>query len=153
MSQTDLEFPRPLVAFMGKTMKHIDMLMCGRLAESGIALTVKQVIVLHKLERGCTHQSELAILTGRDKGSLTRLIQSLERKGFVERTASTEDKRVNIVLLTPSGRQMLDRARPILDQTFEAVLDGISEDDRLVTRQVLQQILQNTLDILEPSDP
>ncbi|MEH3121953.1 MAG: MarR family winged helix-turn-helix transcriptional regulator [Sphingomonas phyllosphaerae] len=46
-----------------------------------------------------------------DKGAMTRLIDTLEEKGFVERTRSADDRRVLHLSLTPAGRAVTFRCR------------------------------------------
>lgn len=43
---------------------------------------------------------------------LTRRIDGMARRGLVERTPSTEDRRVMLAGLTPAGRTLLERAAP-----------------------------------------
>ncbi len=54
--------------------------------------------------------SELAEQTVLSRSGVTRLIDRLERDGLVERVACPTDRRGALVLLTPSGLEVLRRA-------------------------------------------
>ena len=68
---------------------------------AGLEITIEQWSVLYHLwkEDGLSQQ-ELGNRTFRDKASITRLIDNIEKLGLVERIASKEDRRVNLVYLT-----------------------------------------------------
>ncbi len=51
-----------------------------------------------------------------DSGTLTPVLKSLESKGFVTRTRSTEDERVLIVSITPAGEALREQAVHIPEQ-------------------------------------
>ena len=48
---------------------------------------------------------------GHDAGATTRLIDTLEARGWLERTRSADDRRVVFIALTDEGRQVADRCR------------------------------------------
>ena len=54
------------------------------------------------------------------QSALSRAITRLEKDGFVERSACTDDRRSVFVCLTPRGRKVYDAALP----THRAVLEG-----------------------------
>lgn len=45
-----------------------------------------------------------------DSGTLTPVLKTLERKGFITRTRSEADERVLLITLTKEGRRLQDRA-------------------------------------------
>ena len=133
----------PIIPLMGKTMKHINALLVAKLSLAGVDLTKNQVILLRRISEGPKPQSSLALITERDKGCLTRLIQSMEKKGLVLRVVSKEDKREKYVKLTPEGERELNVAMPILEDCFDLLLEGITEKERVIARKVLTRIMEN----------
>ena len=133
----------PIIPLMGKTMKHINALLVAKLSVAGVDLTKNQVILLRRISEGPKPQSSLALITERDKGCLTRLIQSMEKKGLVLRVVSKEDKREKYVKLTPEGERELNVAMPILEDCFDLLLEGITEKERVIARKVLTRIMEN----------
>jgi len=132
-----------IVPEIGKTMKFIDIMVKAQFAKNGIDLTKEQFVLLRFLDQGPKPQSSLALITERDKGSLTRLVQSLERKKFIKRTVSKSDQRVNLVEMTPLGEKVALQARPIILSIIETLQNGVNEKDKEVTKRVLQCIRTN----------
>lgn len=137
-----------LVPSLGKTMKHVDMLIKSRFNEAGMDLTKAQFILLKFLYSGPQPQSALAIITERDKGSLTRLVQSMERKKLVKRRTSKEDQRVNVVELTPLGFEFLENAKPVIQGLFSTLSKGIEKDEQEIAMRVLKCIRHNAAEAL-----
>jgi DNA-binding MarR family transcriptional regulator len=59
---------------------------------------------------------ELAGLLSVDPPNLTPLVDDLERSGLVERKAHPTDRRVKLVVATPKGAALAQRAEEILDR-------------------------------------
>lgn len=55
--------------------------------------------------------SQLALAFDLDASTVTRQIAPLERRGFVDRTRSTEDRRATIVSITDAGREERELVR------------------------------------------
>lgn len=70
--------------------------------------------------RGEQTMSQLALAFDLDASTVTRQIAPLERRGFVDRTRSTEDRRATIVSITDAGRQ----ERELVRQARIAFLEG-----------------------------
>jgi len=79
------------------------------LKEAGLNITSEQWSIMYNLwvEEGLTQQ-ELAVRTFRDKPSVTRLINNLERVNLVIRVNDKNDRRSNLIYLTKIGRKMKD---------------------------------------------
>lgn len=81
--------------------------------------------------------------TVRDPTTMTRLIDGMVRKEFVERRADTSDRRRSNICLTDMGRSLeqvlTDLARPMI----EAGMAGVSENDFDTTVRVLKKMVAN----------
>lgn len=74
-------------------------------------LTYTQYIAMLVLwEKSSISVKELGKLLYLDSGTLTPVLKSLEAKGLVRRSRSTEDERVLIIQLTDSGESLKDKA-------------------------------------------
>jgi DNA-binding MarR family transcriptional regulator len=112
--------------------------------ENGLDLTVEQWSVLvHLWKQDGVSQQELCVKTSRDKPSITRLIDNMEKQGLVQRVASPDDRRINLVTLTDAARNMRDLSMQLAHQTLLDGLEGISAEDIEVTRRVLTQVYEN----------
>lgn len=115
-----------------------------RLKDNQSNLTKVQFIVLKILsEKNNIPQHELAYITERDKTSLTRLMNTLERKGLITRNHCKEDKRIKQVTLTEEGRQMVNAFMPIIESIESVISVDISVDDIKTTIKVLEQVQAN----------
>ena len=64
--------------------------------QAGLEITIEQWSILYHLwQEDCLSQQELCNRTFRDKPSITRLIDNLEKQKLVKRIASKEDRRIN----------------------------------------------------------
>ncbi len=78
----------------------------------GLTISDYDVLVqLREAEDSSLRMSDLSRRTMLTRSGMTRLVQGLERDGFVERRACGEDARVSYAVLTPGGRERLEAAR------------------------------------------
>ena len=70
------------------------------------------LVVLSEADDDRRRMCDLADALHLSPSGLTRRIDGMVRRGLVERTPSTEDRRVMLAGLTPDGRALLERAAP-----------------------------------------
>lgn len=94
----------------------------AKIALRGHNLTLQQVQVLLCLEaRGSASMGVLADAVGLSNGTFTAMVDVLERKGLVVRTRSTQDRRVVLIKMTPSGHAALNGLKlAAIDETEES---------------------------------
>lgn len=76
--------------------------------------------------------SDVARLMDVTTGTLTKAMDALDRKGYVERERDTEDKRVVKVILTDKGRRAYYHHENFHQQMIEHIKDGLSENEQKV---------------------
>ncbi len=74
-----------------------------------------------------------------DASNVTWLVDRLEQGGWVERQASSRDRRVKTVALTPSGRKVRDEIRAAFSEAPD-VLQRLSLDDLVTVAELLRGI-------------
>ncbi|MBV9987673.1 MAG: MarR family transcriptional regulator [Chitinophagaceae bacterium] len=112
--------------------------------QAGLEITIEQWSVLYHLwKEDCLSQQELCNRTFRDKPSITRLIDNLEKQKLVRRMASKSDRRINLVCLTESARELQERTIDLANQTMNEALLGISREEIDTVKQVLQKVYDN----------
>ena len=80
-------------------------------------------------------QQELCNATFRDKPSITRLVDNLEKLQLVKRVASEEDRRINLIYLTKTGLKLQEQSMELAENTLNEALDGVaSGTDRYLQR-------------------
>ena len=85
-------------------------------------------------------QTELSLANGRDKSSLTPVVEDLVKRGLVERKRMDSDRRTYRLNLTPSGKKvltMLTRCARRHERNLDRV---IGERDRKRFIQILKKI-------------
>ncbi len=144
MVKEGMELRDSLVPWVGKAGKLIGLHIIKELRAQGFDLTGKQWILLRILYLSDGQaQSDLALITDRDKASLVRLVHTMERKGLVRRVRDDKDRRVNKIYLTPRGRQLYLSTEPTIKTAFATIQEGISEEEINCVIDVMARIMEN----------
>ena len=112
--------------------------------QAGLEITIEQWSILYHLwlEDGLSQQ-ELCNRTFRDKPSITRLIDNLEKQKLVKRIASKDDRRINIVCLTDAAKNLQNLTVDLANQTMDEALAGVTKDEIETVKKVLYQVYSN----------
>lgn len=107
-------------------------------------ITSEQWTILYHLwqEEGLTQQ-ELAHLTFRDKPSITRLINNLEKMSLVIRVNDKQDRRSNLIYLTKEGRKLKDEGMKQSTLTLNEALKGLEAEELRAAQDLLDKVFQN----------
>ena len=113
---------------------------------SGLDISMDQWIVLGPIweNEGISHK-EISEYCLKDKTSVTRIIDTLEKKNLVVRVPDQLDHRVKRVVLSNKGKELFLQAIPIMEQTRDELRDGITEQDIESLRSVLTKIYNNLI--------
>ncbi|WPR75717.1 MarR family transcriptional regulator [Algoriphagus sp. NG3] len=107
-------------------------------------VTVDQWLVLKNLsENDLLSQTELANLVFKDHPTLTRIIDLLCKKGYVERVPHPQDRRSFQLHLTESGVSKVVSLRPEIHQIREKAWENLSPHDFEEFKRILDTIYQN----------
>ena len=111
---------------------------------AGLEITIEQWSVLYHLwkEDGLSQQ-ELCTRTFRDKPSITRLIDNLEKQHLVKRVASPTDRRINLVQLTDAAKNLQQITIDLANQTMAEALVGVDKKDIETVKSVFQKVYDN----------
>lgn len=88
-------------------------------------------------------QQELCNATFRDKPSITRLVDNLERLKLVKRTPSKNDRRINIILLTSDAKKLQEQTMELANQTLNEALESVPADRIDACKEVLKIVYDN----------
>ncbi|TDH18337.1 MarR family transcriptional regulator [Segetibacter sp. 3557_3] len=112
--------------------------------QAGLEITIEQWSVLYHLwkEDGLSQQ-ELCNRSFRDKPSITRLLDNLEKLKLVKRFPSKNDRRINLVKLTDEAIQLQEQTMDMANQTLNEALDGVSKEHVDMCKAVLAQVYEN----------
>ena len=113
---------------------------------AGLEITIEQWSVLYHLwKQDALSQQELCNRTFRDKPSITRLIDNLEKQKLVKRMPSKEDRRINLVCLTETAKLLQDKTIELANQTMDEALVGVHKNEIEIVKQVFQKVYDNLL--------
>lgn len=70
-------------------------------------------------------------------GTLTISVNSLVKKGFVERVRSEEDRRVVLISLTAKGRKAFRDHQQFHEEMVSSVVSSLSEEEQLILQKAL----------------
>ena len=110
----------------------------------GMGITVEQWILLKIIEEndGLT-QKELADKSLRDPASITRTLDILNKKDFVERKPVEDNRRQYSVCLTKKGENFISKHLPVINNHRAKSIDGISTDELNTLNNLLEKIQKN----------
>ena len=79
----------------------------------------------------------------KDKNSVTKIIDSLEKKNLVSRIVDKNDRRINIIELTEEGRNLEKIATDVAIKFMNDVVQGIDKQDLDSYMKVMRQMKNN----------
>jgi DNA-binding MarR family transcriptional regulator len=115
------------------------------LALKPLELTSQQIGVIMLLASGRAHTPyELSREMSYDSGSMTRMLDRLEKKGFVTRGRSDADRRIVELKLTPRGLDAAQRLPDIGAAVLNEQLRGFSRAELDLLTGMLARLIANS---------
>ena len=109
-----------------------------------IDLTPEQFLLIDLLwNQGPLSQLDIADQMQKDKNSITKLVDAIERKGFVIRRQSRNDRRANTLLLTDKAEMLKPGAKKKGISILGKMLEGISEEELRTFLTTLRKLNNN----------
>lgn len=111
-----------------------------RTKEAGLDLTPVQFAAMDAVATTPgIDQASIAAQIAYDRATIGGVIDRLEQKGWIKRTISNRDRRAREVTLTPVGRDILERAIPVVSALQADILPGLSNDETSHLRDLLER--------------
>ena len=88
-------------------------------------------------------QQELCNATFRDKPSITRLVDNLEKLNLVKRVASENDRRINLIYPTKQAHKLQEESMVLAEETLNEALITVPAEKVEVCKEVLQIVYDN----------
>lgn len=110
----------------------------------GVALNGDQLpILLHLWMKDGQNQQEIADVIFRDKATIARHIDYLEKENLVLRVPDENDKRNKKIYLTHKGKELESKVMPMAFQLKQRALEGIDPTELDICNKVLEMIYDN----------
>lgn len=107
-------------------------------------ITVDQWLIMKNLsENELLSQTELAQMVFKDQPTLTRIIDILTKKGYVERVPHPLDRRSFHLVLTSDGISKVEELKPKIASIREKAWENLGETDFEEFKRILNTIYNN----------
>jgi DNA-binding MarR family transcriptional regulator len=93
-------------------------------------------------ETGPASQASLGRHAEMDRSDVTAAVGELAADGFVERTADSDDRRRNVVMITVAGWARLRRLDEVLNGVQDELLAPLSSDERATLVGLLERLIR-----------
>jgi len=141
---TQLQNDEVFTILTGKISTAINRTFLRAFALQGVDITTEQWSVLACLwDKDKVTQQMLCDLTSKDKPSMTRLIDNLEKRKLVVRVPDSKDRRINLIHLTEAGLKLQSKTTEIVQKIADKTLRNITEEELYTSRIVLKKIMAN----------
>ena len=94
-------------------------------------------------EKDGRRMGDLSDTTSIEVSTLTRVVDSMEKKGLVDRRRDGKDARAVLLHVTPSGRRLTQRILPIAERYEEVALAGFNAAEADKLKAALRRLYAN----------
>jgi DNA-binding MarR family transcriptional regulator len=134
--------------FIGYLLASTRKQLVGRLNRTLVSessdITFEQWTVMMRLwKRDGISQQELAICCDRDKTTLTRLLDNLEKQHYIRRVEDTSDRRNKLIYLSEKGENLRNKLWPLALEVEAEAQQGLSDEELSTFKMVLEKIRKN----------
>jgi DNA-binding MarR family transcriptional regulator len=110
------------------------------LEDTGDSMLSWQLLAL-LVKVGKRTQTEVAVALAQHPAGVSRLLDDLEKQGYVVRRRDSEDRRRVYVEATPRGERQYRSSLPLFLRGVDQALDPLSESDRRSLRDLLRRVV------------
>ena len=144
MDYIDLRLEDSLGHILNRTARAMCAMMQNSFNKAGYDVTVEQCALLFNLWRQDRQfQQQLADNTYKDKTSVTRIVDSLEKRHLAKRVLDKEDQRQKRIYLTRKGKKLQKELKTLALNVQEQCLNGIEPEHWEKCKEVLEKIYGN----------
>ena len=119
---------------------------------SKLEITPEQFVVIEILmQHDGLYQRQLCELAIKDRPNMTRIINILEKSGYVERKSDKNKRKVYKIFLTQKAKEMFSKLSFTANNYRSTIIEGINEDELNVCKKVLSKVVDNLLDKVDIS--
>jgi DNA-binding MarR family transcriptional regulator len=129
---------------VGKVLRALRQTLQHKFEESGNPLTLEQWLVLMLLKRKDGQpQNELSYACEKEKTTITRIIDGLEKRNLIVRVQDKTDRRSNLIYLTDAGREVEKILTPIGIEVNRIAVQGFADKEIALFNSMLKRIYDN----------
>lgn len=138
------QLKRSIGFYMGQTSRAMKGVMNKMFMDNGFNVTSEQWHILMSLwfKNGQT-QHELISVVSKEKATVTRLIDGLEKRKLIVRLQNKDDRRKKIVMLTDEGMNLKSKLMPIANEILEKAAKDFTPEELEIFKSMLVRITNN----------
>lgn len=112
--------------------------------QRGIILTPEQFLLIDQLwKKDLVPQQKIADMLMKDKNSVTKLVDAMEKKKLVKRVPDEKDRRLNLIALTATAKEMENDVTEVAMDAVNSIIRNISNEDLKLFVKVLMRMAYN----------
>ncbi len=135
-----------IIYFISRTRKKMLKFLEHKLAEhdmNDIITSHGNILTALYNNDGRLAMNKIARLIGKDKSTVTPLINKLLQLGYIEKIQDETDKRITYIVLSEQGRQLKPKFDAISSQIYETAYKGFTEDEKETFLRLLKKLNMN----------
>jgi DNA-binding MarR family transcriptional regulator len=102
-----------------------------------------EIFILLEENGGSMTQRDLEDQLDLSKSTLSGVLRTMEKNGFVEKVASDTDRRIMVVTLTDEGGEIYSEAMKRFEELDRKIFDGLDEEEMAALSKALVKIRNN----------
>lgn len=110
-----------------------------KLSPYGIAIEQRATLEIIRFEPE-VNQTTIANLLGKDKTTVSRSLNSLEKKGLIKKSEISDDKRSNKVELTKEGEEILEDTLKVITSYRESLNSKLTKEELEVFFKIIDKL-------------
>ncbi|AXR59721.1 MarR family winged helix-turn-helix transcriptional regulator [Leptospira mayottensis] len=119
-----------------------------RFKSAGFSITPEEWVILNRLwESDGMNQNEISQKTIKDKTTVTRFLNGMEKDGLIRRVVAEEDRRSRLIFLTEKGEKLKEELIQIAKSLLNDASMEINKEHLTITINVLAQIERNIVNL------
>jgi MarR family transcriptional regulator, transcriptional regulator for hemolysin len=124
---------------LSTTSRKVSLLLSQRLKEFDIS-PEQWSVLYHIADCDAMIQKEIAARSGKDRPTVTRILDALEAKGLIRKEAGAADRRSFQVTATEKGKELAARAFPVEDGMNEELIAELGHQDYELLVRLLNRV-------------
>ncbi len=105
-----------------------------------VQFNVMSLLSYESQEQGGLSQAQLSDMMLVNRANITSLIDRMEKRGLVVRTAAKNDRRYNIVKLTGKGEKLFAEVEPVYIERIRQAMKQLNEAEQKKLIKTLEKI-------------
>lgn len=132
-----------IVYFISRTKRKMLQFIEQQLRENGMddIITSQGNILTSLYENdGKLTMSQIAQKIGKDKSTVTPLINKLSKLGYTDKEKNENDKRITYITLTPKGLALKSKFDSISEKVYETAYNDFTEEEKEILLRLLKKL-------------